>query len=151
MKYLEDFSPGERETMGTHTLAAEEIVEFARRWDPQEMHTSITAAAASPFGGLIASGAHLMALSVRLLVERKQRAAIIAGLGWDEVRFLEPARPGDILTATRTCIQARPSASRPGEGVVRNRITLVNQHGRTVLSYVDAILVAARHAAPSTP
>jgi acyl dehydratase len=146
MKYLEDFSPGERETLGSHRLSAEEIVEFARQWDPQAMHTDSEAAASSAFSGLIASGAHLVALSIRLLIEQADRAAVIAGLGWDEVRFLEPARPGDRLTATRTCLEARPSASRPGAGVVRNRITLENQHGHTVLSYADAILVAARPA-----
>jgi acyl dehydratase len=146
MKYLEDFSPGEQEILGSHELSSEEIIDFARLWDPQAMHTDTDAAASSTFSGLIASGAHLVALSVRLLVGQPDRAQVIAGLGWDEVRFLEPARPGDRLTATRTCLQARPSASRPGEGVVRNRITLENQHGRTVLSYVDAILVAKRPA-----
>lgn len=144
MKYFEDFAPGDREAVGTHAVAAEEIVDFAKAWDPQPMHTDPEAARASAFSGLVASGAHLVALSVRLLILHPDRAAVVAGLGWDGVRFLEAVRPGDTLALTRQCMEARPSRSRPGVGIVRNQITFVNQHGRTVLDYTDTILVSRR-------
>jgi acyl dehydratase len=141
MKYFEDFVDGETEVKDGHLLTAEEIIAFARQWDPQPQHLDPEAAAALPLGGLIAAGTHLLSLCVRTLVTGQTRIAVIAAMGWDEVRFLAPARPGDLLTLTRTCLEARPSASKPDRGVVRNRITLANQHGQEVLSFVDAILV----------
>mgnify|MGYP001056958952 CR=1 FL=1 len=70
--------------------------------------------------------------------------SVIAALGWDEVRFLGPARPGATLTLLRECLEIRPSTSKPDRGVVRNRLTLKNQTGQSLLSYVDTILVAKR-------
>lgn len=146
MKYLEDFVPGEVEALGDYALSQEEILEFGRRWDPQPFHTDPAAAAHSTFSGLVAAGTHIMAISVLLLVSHPPQVAILSGLGWEEVRFLGPARPCDVLTVSRECLEARPSASRPDCGVVRNRITLTNQRGQPVLSYVDAILVSRRPA-----
>ena len=144
MKYLDDFVPSEIEVVGEYTLSQEEIIQFGRKWDPQPFHVDLATADKSVFAGLVAAGTHLVAITVLQLVTHEPQVAILAGLGWDEVRFLEPARPGDILTLTRECLEVRPSKSRSDRGVVRNRITLTNQHGQPVLSYVDTILVGKR-------
>lgn len=145
MKYLDDFTPGEKVKVGVHHVTSEEIVTFARAWDPQPVHIDPYSASASPFGGLIASGAHIVAISVELLVTSgEQPVAIIAALGWDKVRFLAPVRPGDTLTLTRHCLEARPSESKPDRGVLRNELVLTNQAGTAVLSYEDSILVRTR-------
>lgn len=145
MKYLEDFVPGEAVTVGAHMVTTDEIVTFGRLWDPLPAHTDPQLASASPFGGLIASGAHLMAITVRLLVTAgDEPIAIIAALGWDDVRFLNVVRPGDTLRLSRRCIEARPSQSKPDRGVLRNELLLANQSGVPVLSYTDSILVRRR-------
>lgn len=141
MKYFEDFASGETEVKDGWPLAEAEMIAFARQWDPQPQHVDPQAARDLPLGGLIAAGTHLLALCVRLLVTGQTRIAVIAAMGWDQVRFLAPARPGDVLTLTRTCLEARPSASKPDRGIVRNEITLTNQRGQAVLSFVDTILV----------
>lgn len=146
MRYLEDFQTSEIETIPGYALSASEIVEFGRAWDPQPMHTDPDAAKTLPFGGLVASGLHLLAIAVRQLVSQPGHVAVIAGLSVDEVRFLRPARPGDTLTVTRECIEARASDTKPDRGIVRNRITLLNQHDEVVLSYVDTLLVWRRAA-----
>jgi len=142
MKYFEDFVPGEIEKVGEHYLTQEEIVEYAGKWDPQFFHIDPEAAKESVFQGLIAAGTHLIAITVLHLVTHQPRVSVLAGLGWDEVRFLGQARPGYTLTIFRECLEIRPSASKPDRGVVRNRLTLSNQEGHSVLSYVDTILVA---------
>ena len=144
MKYLEDFVPGEVEQAGEYLLSQQEIIGFASKWDPQFFHTDPQAADRSVFSGLIAAGTHLIAITVLLLITHRPRVSVLAGLGWDEVRFLAPARPGDTLTLFRKCLEIRPSASKPDRGIVKNRLTLNNQAGQTVLSYMDTILVAKR-------
>ncbi|WP_225333937.1 MaoC family dehydratase [Halomicrobium urmianum] len=100
MEYFEDVTVGDAATVGEYEVTAAEIVEFAEGYDPQSIHTDEEAAADSPFGGLIASGWHTAAMTMRLLVDDyyADRAAL-AATGVDELRFLEPVRPGDTLTA----------------------------------------------------
>ena len=144
MKYLEDFVLGEVEKVGEHHLTQEEVIEFGKKWDPQFFHIDPEAANKSVFQGLIAAGTHLIAITVLHLITHEPRVSVLAGLGWDEVRFLEPARPGDTLTLFRECLEIRPSTSKFDRGVVRNRLTLSNQKGQSLLSYVDTIMVAKR-------
>jgi acyl dehydratase len=143
-KYFEDFIPGTVVTIGTYSVTSEEITEYAKRWDPQPVHIDPDAARESHFGGLIACGSHVFAISVRLIVAQNPQVAVIAVLGCDKVRFTHPVRPGDILTLHIECIETRPSRSKADRGVVRNRITLINQNGEQVLSYIDTILVLKR-------
>ncbi len=145
-KYFEDFQVGERATFGAHLVTREEIVEFAAKWDPQPFHLDEEAAAASSFGGLAASGAHVVAITVSLIVARDVQVATIAALGWDEVRFLAPVRPGDVLSLVHECLETRASRSKPDRGIVKNRIVALNDRGEPVLSYTDTILVARRPA-----
>ena len=144
MKYFEDFVVGEIEKVGKYHLTKEDIITFARKWDPQYFHIDQEAADKSVFSGLIAAGTHLLAITVLQLVTHQPRVSVLAGLGWDEVRFLGPARHGDTLTLFRECLEIRPSASKQDRGVVRNRLTLSNQNGHSLLSYMDTILVAKR-------
>ena len=144
MKYFEEFTPGDAETTEGYQVTAEEIIDFARKWDPQPMHTDPDAALASGFGGLVASGVHLIAMTVRLLVTRPTHASVIGALGLDQFRFLHPVRPGDVVRVTIECLGARPSSTKPDRGVVRSRVTLRNQRGEDLLTYVDALLVARR-------
>ena len=146
MKYLEDFVCGERQTVGEHLLNELEIITYASSWDPQFFHTDPQKATDSVFKGLVAAGTHLMAISVLKLVGQQPPVAVIAGLGWDEVRFLAPGRPGDRLRLERECVEVRPSSSRPDRGVVRSQLKLFNQNGDLLLSYIDAVLVARRPA-----
>ena len=144
MKYFEDFVLGEVEKVGEHALTQNEIIEYARKWDPQFFHIDPKAATNSVFQGLIAAGTHLIAITVLLLVTHEPRVSVMAGLGWDEVRFHGPARPGDTLTLFRECIEIRPSTSKNDRGVIKNRLTLRNQNSDVLLSYMDTILVTRR-------
>ena len=144
MKYLEDFVLGKIEKVGEHNLTQKEIIDYGNKWDPQFFHIDPATANKSVFKGLIAAGTHLIAITVLHLVTHQPRVSVLAGLGWDEVRFLGPARPGDTLSLFRECLEIRPSTSKLDRGVVRNRLTLNNQHGELLLSYVDTILVAKR-------
>lgn len=141
MRSFDDYLVGERLEVGTHPLTAEEIIAFARKWDPQPFHLDEEAARRSPFGGLTASGAHLVALSVRMIMASPAAGQVVAALGWDEVRFPNPARAGDALTLTVECRYARPSRSRPDQGIIKNHFVMTNAKGEPVLEYTDTILM----------
>ena len=143
-RYFEDFVPGEAIVHGTYAVTAEEIIAFAKRWDPQSRHTDPEAAKESNFGGLVASGAHIFAISVRLLVLQNPAVATVAVVGCDKVRFTHPVRPGDVLTSYGECIETIPSRTKEDRGIVHNKVTLVNQNGEQVFSYIDTILVFKR-------
>ncbi len=142
LKHFEDFHVGDRTVLGPHAVTREEILEFARRWDPQPFHLDEAAAEASVFQGLTAPGCLVVAITVSLLTTQPVRVAVLAALGWDEVRFLGPVRPGDALSIVHECIEVKESRSKPDRGVVKNRITALNGRGEAVLTYVDTILVA---------
>jgi acyl dehydratase len=150
MRNFEDYRVGERQEVGTHQLTREEIVEFARQWDPQPFHLDEEAARQSPFGGLTASGAHLVALSIRMIMASPAAGDVVAALGWDDVRFPSPARAGDLLTLTVECVYARPSRSRPDQGIIKNHFVLTSPKGEPVLDYTDTILMrrSDRHSIP---
>jgi len=120
---------GEVEKIGEYKLTQEDIIEFGKKWDPQFFHVDPAAAKQSIFSGLVAAGVHLIAITVLQLVTHQPQVSVLAGLGWDEVRFLAPARPGDILTLLRECIKIRPSTTKLDRGIVKNRLTFRNQNG----------------------
>ena len=130
------------ESIEPYVITAEEIKEVAARWDPMPFHLDEAAGEASHFGGLVASGAHTIAASIRLGAEEMPRTAAIAGLGIDELRFLAPVRPGDRLSQTTEVLELTPSRSRPDAGILRGRRILRNQDGVEVLNYVVAWMVA---------
>ncbi|CAN5771445.1 MaoC family dehydratase [soil metagenome] len=135
--YFEDFTPGQVFELGSCTVSEEEIVGFARRWDPQPFHVDPEAAAGSVFGGLIASGWHTGAMWMRLYVDSLLGGASSQGsLGVEELRWLAPVRPGDTLHGRLTVLETSPSERVPDRGTVRIRGEMVNGDGITVLSMV---------------
>lgn len=145
--YFEDLPPGYRLSIGEYPLDAGEIVAFARRWDPYPFHTDEQAARDSHFGGLTASSCHLFAITTLLFHRAPDPIAVLAMLGKDEIRFPHPARPGDRLTYTTECIEARASRSKPDRGVVVLRDALLNQAAVPILTQCVSLLVARRAAA----
>jgi acyl dehydratase len=135
-RYFEDYRPGSVSIYGPVTMREEDIVEFAVRYDPQPIHTDPRAAAAGPFGGLIASGWHTIAVVMRVLVENYlSHAAALVSPGVDELRWLAPVRPGDVLHVRVTVLEATPSRSKPDRGLVRTAIETRNQRDEVVMSF----------------
>ena len=147
--FLDDIVSGRRVTAGPYRATTEEIVEFGRRWDPLPHHVDEAAAAASMFGGLIAPGIYVLAIKMNLIHRLPENAVVLASMGYDEVRFLQPVRPGDDLTLEMEWVEKRPSNSKPDCGIAKQRFTLFNQHGQKVLNHLDTILVPLRNPAPA--
>jgi acyl dehydratase len=136
-RWFDDFAVGERFEFGAYTVSADEIVDFARKYDPQPFHLDPEAGARSHFGGLVASGWMTSAVLMRLLCDHFiPPASSMGSPGVDELRWLRPVRPGDALHARSEIVECRPSQSKPDRGVLRARHELVNQHGEVVLSMV---------------
>ena len=144
-RYFEDYRPGAVYAYGYATLTSEELLDFARRFDPQPMHVDAEFAERGPFGGLIASGWHTAALTMRLLADNYlSRVAGLASPGVDELRWPAPVRAGDQLWLRATVIEARGSQSKPDRGIVRTGVELLNQDDVLVLSLVAVNLVLRR-------
>ena len=138
-RYLEDFTPGIRFESPAIAVTEGEIVEFARRYDPQFFHTDPVAARGSVYGGLIASGFHTAALTFRLFLDTGafgplDRTSSLGAHGLDELRWLRPVRPGDTLRVVAEVVEVRPSTSRPDRGVVRLKYTTLNQRDEAVMT-----------------
>ncbi|RAI43426.1 MaoC family dehydratase [Rhodoplanes roseus] len=148
-RYFEDYVPGVTYEYGTVAVTEAEVVEFARRYDPQAMHTDPQAAAAGVFGGLIASGWHTAALAMRLIATRWLTAvASLASPGIDELRWIKPVRPGDELRIRVTTVSAERSRSKPDRGLVRSFVEVLNQRDEVVMSMIGMVLVRCRTVAP---
>lgn len=133
-RYWEDFRQGEVFALGTFEMTEEDIVAFARQWDPQPFHVDPEAAASSPFGGLIASGWHTVCVVMRLYVERLLTGAASQGSpGVEQVRWRKPVRPGTVLSVAATVVEATPSSSRPDRGTVVLRWEVTDQDGDVVM------------------
>ncbi len=143
-KYFEDYHIGEKMTWGDYIVSEDAIVDFAKEWDPQPFHVDKEAAEKSIFGGLTAAGCHVISISIKLINLSDFNPNLIAAIGWDELRFHNPVRPGDRLSLTIECLEARESESKPDRGIVRNQFTLVNQNKETVLRFQDIIIVRKR-------
>jgi len=143
--YLEDFVPGSISEFGPAVVGEAEIIEFARRYDPQPIHTDPEWARTGPFGGLIASGWHTAAVAMRLLVDQYlPTAASLASPGIDELRWLRPVRPGDELRVRVTVIESRPSRSKPDRGLLRSRIEVLEPDGSAVMTMIGMNIVRRR-------
>ena len=131
--YFEDFEPGQDIDLGTRTVTEDEIVAFAREFDPQPFHIDRAAAADSIFGGVIASGWHTCSMMMRMVVDGlMNRSASMGSPGLDGVRWLAPVRAGDTLNVRYRTVQVKASASKPDRGVVWSQWVALNQHGETV-------------------
>lgn len=132
--FWEDFHAGEVREFGAVTLHRDEIVAFARQFDPQPFHLDEEAGRATPYGGLIASGWHTVALAMRMMCdEYLLDAASLGSPGLENLRWTAPVRPGDTLRMRLTVLATRVMNSRPAVGLVDTRWQLFNQHGEQVL------------------
>jgi acyl dehydratase len=127
-------------------LSEKEIIDFAKEWDPQPLHTDPEFARNTKFGGLVASGSHLVALCAKLGHRTGSKVAGIAGLGWHEVQFVAPARPGDAFIVEYEVIGKRASKSDTNAGIIRFATRLLNQHNQPVLTFETSLLVEKRPA-----
>jgi acyl dehydratase len=134
-RYFEDYLPGETVEFGDHLITEAEIVEFARRYDPQAFHVDPAAAQASPFGGLIASGWMTASVAMRMIVDGfiSERSGM-GSPGVDELRWPRPVRPGDRLRVRSTILEARRSSSKPDRGVLHILTEVLNQRDETVMT-----------------
>ena len=134
--WWEDMQPGTVRELGTATVTAEEIKEFARQYDPQPFHLEEEAGRRSLFGALCASGWQTCGLAMRLTVDNLLRHTDSKGSpGLESLKWLKPVYAGDTLTYRSQFIEARPSASRPGWGLVTHRNFAENQHGEPVYEF----------------
>lgn len=144
-RYFEDYVPGTVSEFGPLVVSQDEIIDFALKFDPQDMHIDPKTAANSPFGGLIASGWHTLSLIMRIFVDNYISAvASLPSPGVDEVRWVRPVRPGDELRLRTTTIEARRSQSKPDRGLIRTRLEAVNQNDEPVASMVAMNFVLLR-------
>jgi acyl dehydratase len=144
MLYLDDLHVGQRFASGTYVIDEARIKEFAAEFDPQPFHLDETAAQASIFKGLAASGWHTAAIAMRLLVTGGLPFANgIVGLG-GEISWPRPTRPGDVLCVESEVVEITPSRSKPQQGVVTVRSTMLNQNGEAVYLFNAKVLVMRR-------
>jgi acyl dehydratase len=146
-RYWDDYEVGQKTDLGSTSFTADEIVSFARQYDPQSFHVDPAAARQSMFGSLIASGWHVTAKLMRLFVDNyvDQRTAL-GSPGVDEVRWLKPVRPGDTLSASVECAGKVPSKSRPEMGIVHEQWRATNQKGELVMTLKGTNMVRRRPA-----
>jgi len=147
-RYFEDYLPGAVYEYGYATVTEADILDFARAFDPQPIHTDLEFAARGPFGGLIASGWHTAGVMMRMLVDHYlSRVASLASPGLDELRWPAPVRPGDSLRLRATVVEARRSRSKPDRGLVRTQSELINQNDEVVLRVTAMNIIRARERA----
>ncbi len=134
-RYWEDYEVGQKFPLGSVSFSEQEIIDFAREFDPQSFHVDREAAAESMFGGIIASGWQVAAKMMRLFVDNyvDQRTAL-GSPGVDELRWLKPVRPGDVLNGVVEIAAKAPSKSKPQIGVVHERWIVTNQRGEVVMT-----------------
>ena len=144
-RYVEDLAVGEVNRTREIEVKEADIIEFARNYDPQGMHTSPEAASSGAFGGLVASGWHTAALVMRLLVDSQPHGSgPLLGLGVEDLRWPKPVRPGDIVRAETEILSIARSRSQPDHGIVRLRVTAYNQHQEVVFLMTPSLWVPCR-------
>ena len=146
MIYWDDLDVGTTTEFGSYDVTREEVLEFARKYDPQPFHLSDEAAAKTHFGRLAASGWHTCAMTMAVIV-RKLSELQWAGLGspgFDELRWLKPVHPGDTIHVVGTIVDKTPSRSKPEIGSIKTETVVSNQHGEPVMRYRSIVLMQRR-------
>ncbi len=144
LRYLEDYEVGGVVRSPSRLVTKQEIISFASTWDPQPFHTDEEAAKTSIYGGLVASTAHIFAVSCALGAETDDRVAALAGLGFDEMRVHRPLRADDSVYFTAECKEVRRSMTKPDRGIVRTFTTIWNQNDEEVFSLYCTMMVKSR-------
>jgi len=142
--YFDDLKPGSTFESEMFSVPAKEIIEFAEKFDPQKFHLNAKSAERSIFKGLVASGWHTAAITMRLFVKTLNFAEGAIGLGVDELRWPHAVRPGDVLHVKTEILETRLSQSRPNVGVIKLRNTTLNQRGEVVQTMTANALVPRR-------
>ncbi len=148
MIYFEDLEVGAETCFGSCAVTREEVIEFARRFDPQPFHLSDEAAAKTPFGRIAASGWHSCALTMGVIARYvvAQDQAGLGSPGIDELRWLKPVYPGDTLFVHGVILDTRASRSKPDIGSFRTATTVTNQDGEKVMTFTSIVLMRRRPA-----
>ena len=140
-RYFEPLKVGDRFKSATYQISEEQIISFAREFDPQPFHLDKAVARQTMFEGLIASGWHTAAITMRLFVQTLNFAEGAIGLGVDELRWPNAVRPDDVLQAETEIVDLRLSRSKPSHGIVRLRNVTTNQRGEIVQTMTASALV----------
>jgi acyl dehydratase len=144
--YFDDLKAGDRFKSEPLEVTEKQLIEFAHRFDPQMFHLNRKSAERTIFKGLIASGWHTAAMTMRLLVQTLNFAEGAIGLGVDELRWPHVVRPGDVLTVETEIVELRPSRSKPNYGIIRLRNVTTNQRGEFVQTMLASVMVPRRRA-----
>jgi acyl dehydratase len=142
--YFDDLKVGDRFKSEPLGVTEKQLIEFAHKFDPQMFHLSRKKAERTIFKGLVASGWHTAAMTMRLFVQTLNFAEGAIGLGVDELRWPNVVRPGDVLTVETDIVDLRPSRSRPGFGIIRLRNVTTNQRGEIVQTMLASAMVPKR-------
>jgi len=146
MKYFEDVEVGETMRFGRYEVTRDEIVEYARQFDPQPFHLDEEAGRRSMFGGLIASGWHTGAMFIRMVCDSMVAEAATSGaMGFDDLKWLKPVRPGDVLSV-ESVVREKVEGRRPDRGIVKIESRVGNQRGEVVMSLVSLVIYLRRPA-----
>jgi acyl dehydratase len=148
MLYFEDIAIGSKASFGRYEVTREEVMDFARKYDPQPFHLDDAAAAATHFGRLSASGWHTCAMTMAMLVEnlKANKQAGLGSPGVDELRWLKPVYPGDTLRIESEVLSKRQSESRPEMGFFKSKLTVFNQDDVAVMTMLSNGIIATRDA-----
>ena len=146
MIYFEDLQLDVEREFGTYDVTREEVLEFARKYDPQPFHLSDEAAAQTHFGRLAASGWHTAAMTMAVIVRKvmEEKQAGLGSPGIDELRWKKPVYPGDTLHVFGKILEKTPSRSRPEMGSFRTQNTVKNQNGDVVMTFQSIVLIRRR-------
>lgn len=142
--YFEDLKDGQRLMCKPVVLSREAILDFGRKFDPQQFHIDEKAAEASLFGGLVASSLHTLAACTRVVVDAQDHIAILSGVGLHEVRMFNPVRPGDALSVAAWWADLKRSRSKPDRGFASLLCKVTNQREERVMEYGYRYLIACR-------
>jgi acyl dehydratase len=144
-RWFEDYVAGSVHELGRIAVESDEVLDFARRFDPQPFHVDLQAASQTHFGGLIASGWHTASLMMRLFaLHYLSPESSLGSPGIEQLRWPRPVRPGDVLSVRVTVTDARRSQSRPDRGIVRSLVEVFNQNGELVMSADPANFILCR-------
>ena len=151
MQFYEDIAVGQKSAFGHYEVTREEVIDFARKYDPQPFHLDDEAAAKTHFGRISASGWHTCAMTMRMLVENMSvvEQAGLGSPGIDQLRWVKPVYPGDVLRCETEVIEKRRSKSRPDMGLFKSRVSTFNQGDVLVLEMVSNGLIRVRD--PNAP
>jgi acyl dehydratase len=144
VQYFEDLEVGAEVDFGSYEVTRDEVLEFARKYDPQPFHLSDEAAARTHFGRISASGWHTCAMVMAVIARNLNEQAGLGSPGVDELRWLKPVYPGDTLHVRSKIVDKTPSRSKPDLGSFRSEISVTNQDGVPVMRYTSIVLIRRR-------